>query len=292
MKKLKSLYIEITNECNLNCPFCPDDTRKKGFMSLDNFKKVLENSSNMAERLYFHVKGEPLLHSQLSTFLKLANDYNFTVHLTSNGTLLKENIEVLSKAKALERINISIQSFECFDKQKQLEKLQELLKAVVELKNKSKENMHEKQISLRLWNAENKENQENLINCIADFFSIEKVELQKSITDLKGIVLEDKISLHPQEYFEWPNIKKEELYTKGFCHGLRNQAAVLLDGTVVPCCLDSEGAIPLGNIFTEELSLILESERAQKIRKGFSERRLTEKLCRTCSYAQRFHKKT
>ena len=63
---------------------------------------------------------------------------------------------------------------------------------------------------------------------------------------------------------------------------------MLCDGTVVPCCLDHEGDIPLGNLFTQSLEEILSSPRAQAIYEGFSGRRVVEELCRKCGYARRF----
>ena len=73
-----------------------------------------------------------------------------------------------------------------------------------------------------------------------------------------------------------------------FCHGLRRQLAVLCDGTVVPCCLDGEGELALGNLFRQELEDILRGERAAAIHAGFDARRPVEELCRRCGYAERF----
>ena len=75
-----------------------------------------------------------------------------------------------------------------------------------------------------------------------------------------------------------------------FCHGLRQQIAVLCDGTVVPCCLDSEGQLALGNLFSQPLEEILASPRARAIVDGFSRRTPSEALCRRCGYARRFTK--
>jgi radical SAM protein with 4Fe4S-binding SPASM domain len=74
----------------------------------------------------------------------------------------------------------------------------------------------------------------------------------------------------------------------GFCLGLREQFAVLADGTVVPCCLDRNADMALGNIFKQPINDILEGERARRIVDGFSKRQIAEELCRKCSYRQRF----
>ena len=68
----------------------------------------------------------------------------------------------------------------------------------------------------------------------------------------------------------------------------REQLAVLSDGTVVPCCLDHEGDIPLGNLLERDLEDILRGPRARALYDGFSRRRPSEALCRRCGYARRF----
>ena len=77
-----------------------------------------------------------------------------------------------------------------------------------------------------------------------------------------------------------------------FCYGLKDQFGVLCDGRVVPCCLDREGEITLGNLLEEGSSVeeILSCERARNMKKGFSQRHATEELCRRCGYAQKFNK--
>jgi len=64
---------------------------------------------------------------------------------------------------------------------------------------------------------------------------------------------------------------------------------ILVDGTVVPCCLDGEGVINLGNIHESDFSQIVESERANNIFNGFSRREAVEELCRKCGYRTKFN---
>ena len=73
-----------------------------------------------------------------------------------------------------------------------------------------------------------------------------------------------------------------------YCYGMQDHFGILCDGTVVPCCLDSDGVINLGNVFSRELTEILESPRAKAIPEGFRSRKPTEDLCRRCGFATRF----
>ena len=104
----------------------------------------------------------------------------------------------------------------------------------------------------------------------------------------KDFKLAQKTFLQLANKFEWPDISKDMDNEKVFCYGLRNQFAILVDGTVVPCCLDNQGQINLGNIFKTSLKDILNSERAKNIYEGFSNRKAVEDLCKRCQYAQRF----
>lgn len=99
--------------------------------------------------------------------------------------------------------------------------------------------------------------------------------------------LAEHIFLEQAEKFDWPDPEAPESGTE-FCHGLRQQLAVLWDGTVVPCCLDGDGRMALGNLYTSSVEEILASPRAAAIREGFSRRQPSEELCRRCGYAARF----
>ena len=88
--------------------------------------------------------------------------------------------------------------------------------------------------------------------------------------------------------FSWPDMQADDGGNSVFCYGLKDHFAILCDGRVVPCCLDREGAITLGNVLEAPIDEILTSPRATAMRQGFCERRAAEELCRRCGYARRF----
>ena len=104
----------------------------------------------------------------------------------------------------------------------------------------------------------------------------------------RGYRIRDKVFLEYGEQFDWPDTDAPEGDDRIACYGMRDHFGILCDGTVVPCCLDSEGVIALGNVFTEELTDILSSERAAAICRGFQNRKAAEELYRRCGYARRF----
>ena len=113
MKKFKKIYVEITNICNLNCPFCSKDNNKLKEMTKEEFEYILKKINNYTDYLYLHVKGEPLLHSKLNEIIELCDKYHKKVNITTNGTLLKDNLEIMKKVR---QINISLHSL--LDKEK------------------------------------------------------------------------------------------------------------------------------------------------------------------------------
>lgn len=291
MRRFKKVYIEITNVCNLSCNFCPKTKRKYKFMNKEEFNYILKEVKPFTEHIYLHLMGEPLLNENIQEFLEESGNQGLYVNLTTNGTLLNTVGDTLIKAKALRQVNISLHSFEANKKTVELE---EYLKDISNFIIKARENSNII-CAIRLWNmdsndlkGENNLNREILKN-LEENLNLD-FSLAEKLQETNRIKLKDKVYLNMAEKFQWPDIKIDTLEEKVFCHGLRNQMGILVDGTVVPCCLDSDGNLPLGNIFEKSLKEILEGERAINIYNGFSRRVAVEDLCKRCGYATRFKK--
>lgn len=259
------IYIEITNICNLNCDFCPHTNRTKRSMTLDEFEKIIIKIKDYTRHIYLHVKGEPLMHKDLDGILKIVNKYNLNVNITTNARVLKDKLEIINNNK-VRQLNISLHSFES------LKEIEELLKVLDKIDNSY--------ISLRLWN--NKDNKE-IIKLLETHYN-KKIELNK-----KRFTLTDKVYLDKDILFEWPDINRQIVSTYGTCKGAKSQLAILVDGTVVPCCLDNDGIINLGNIFESTLEEILNKDRYKNIITGFNNNKLVEDLCKRCGYRNKFN---
>ena len=275
---LRKAYLEITNVCNLSCSFCPGTRRKPHFLSVEEFRTLSEKLKPHTEYLYFHLMGEPLLHPELEQFLLLAGEQGFRVILTSNGTLLPERGDMLLKAQALHKVNLSLQSFEG----NQGREPEEYIQTCAAFARAA--GAQGKICVLRLWNRGGMDSLNERIRGI--LLSVFPGEWRKG---RGGFQLAERVWMEPGDRFAWPDSKLPEIGESCFCYGLRDQVGVLCDGTVVPCCLDHEGDIPLGNLFQQNLDEILASERARTIYQGFSRRQAVEALCRRCGYARRFN---
>lgn len=275
-------YLEITNRCNLSCSFCPKTKRPARTISPAEFRHLAEKLRPYTDYLYLHVLGEPLMHPALKTLLDICRELSFRVVITTNGTLLPAQETMLLSSPALYKINVSLHSFEanapgdfgaylsgCFSFAKKAGEAGKL-------------------VDLRLWNLDGEttrgQNAQNdvILETLASFFP------RPWVQNTWGFRLCDRVFVHYAEKFDWPDLALEERSDCGTCRALKDQIAVLSDGTVVPCCLDHEGDIALGNLFSQNLPEILDDTPAKSLLSGFSARKLSHPLCRRCGYAKRF----
>lgn len=258
--RFKRIYVEITSSCNLKCSFCQETLRPTEFMSVEQFAHILNEIKPYTNFVYLHVKGEPLLHPQLGEILKMCKASGLTVNITTNGTLLKNKLSVLLKYP-VHQLNISLHSADdndCID-------IDEYIKNVFSVCGELSEKT-DTEISLRLWNTKD----------------------DPSIFGQKNYRLKRHIHINVQSPFEWPDLNNSYYNEHGICQGLRTHIAILSNGTVVPCCLDGNAVMVLGNIFTQSLSDILSDKRTTNIIDGFRHRLAVEPLCRHCSFKERF----
>ncbi len=272
----KKVYLEITNICNLSCSFCHKTKREKRLMTMEEFDLLTDKIKNVTRYLYFHLMGEPLLHPDISDFLKLSSGKGFFVTVATNGFLIEKRAKELLSAP-LYKITFSLHSYEANESNISLE---DYLKNIIDFCKQA-----EKKGTicvLRLWNegGENTLN-EQIISVLKDHF--------KFTESRKGYTLSEKIYLEFAGKFIWPD-KNAPTQKVSFCMGLRDHIGVLCDGSVVPCCLDADGEITLGNLFNEDIDSIVNTPRAKAIYDGFSKRQCTEELCSRCEYATRFNR--
>lgn len=281
---LSKIYLEITNVCNLSCPFCHGTARKPAFMRYEDFLTLLEKIKGQAEYLYFHVLGEPLLHEDLPRMLQKAHEYGFTVMLTTNGTLLSRCGNALLETDAPKKISVSLQALESGG----IPDRDAYLKDVAAFARKC----GEKGVIcvLRLWNggSEGEKQNETLLQKLHALFPDEWIKNRSGYKLIAAPRGQNEVYLETAPRFVWPDINASFTAHVTRCRALTDQIGILCDGTVVPCCMDADGAVPLGNLFDEDFEKILFGPRADALRRSFEKGAPCEALCATCGYAERF----
>ena len=273
MKKFNKAYLEITNRCNLSCSFCPKTKRELRNMSLAEFKIAVDEISKVTKYIYFHVLGEPTLHPDLPAFVEYANSLGMKITITTNGTLV-EKLSEIAENHNLYKVNFSLQAVGANDSinlTSYMEKVLQFSKVATEKGTL---------VVLRLWNNGSKINRnQEIVEVLKTNFG------EFEYKDSGSVTLLPKLYLERADEFLWKcSDEVENLY----CYGLKDQFGVLVDGTVIPCCIDSEGEIPLGNIFKNKLLTILESEKSEMVTCGFQKKKAVESRCKRCGFARRF----
>ncbi len=274
MKRFQKIYLEISNICNLRCAFCPGTRRQPKAMTEAEFGFLTERLRPFTDYLYFHLMGEPLCHPLLGTFLATAHAAGFRVILTTNGTLLHHHTDMLLHAQGLHKVNVSLHAFEANDLDVSFAEYLDRCFAF----GKAAEG--KKLVIYRLWNQGGADARNAEILAV-----MERWFPKPWADDYRGARIGERVYVDYGEKFDWPSLSAPTGEGRVSCYGLRDQIGVLADGSVVPCCLDHNGDIVLGNLFTSDLAAILETPRARAIEAGFLRGTAVETLCKRCGYA-------
>ena len=267
--KLKKIYLEITNSCNLNCDFCIKNSRKVTNITIDNYKYIINKIKNNTKELYLHVLGEPLIHKDINYFIDYATKEGILVNITTNGYLINK----IKDNHNIHRLNISLHSYNKKYKKELSKYLDDIFNVIDNLRNKTF-------ISLRLWTI-NKDCQ-TMIDYINNRYNtnISNLEKNTKIKITNNLIID---TFHP---FIWPDLNNNYYNIKGTCKGLIDHIGILSDGTIIPCCLDSKGIINLGNIYKDNINDIYNKEIVKEMIRGFKNNYKCQELCRHCSFLE------
>lgn len=290
---MKSLYIEITDACNLRCSFCPSsDCRHEAgsgqshnFMSSTLFRQCIAGAIEAGiENVYLHVLGEPTLHPGFALFLKEIETAGLSLTLVTNGTTIGRVMHKILDCPAVRQVNFSTHAYAELprdDARGHLENVLDFCRMALA----ARPGMY---INLRLWNiGDSTAGDWNsfAISRINETFGTQ-VAPGNFCSRHKSFPVTGRLYIHEDSRFEWPGAASLE--KKGTCHALDTHVAILHDGRVVACCLDYSGQITLGNIADQSLPKILGSPTARNIREGFKKHELRHPFCQSCSYCKRF----
>ena len=257
-------------------------------MDVGLFEKIIEQVAPLTEQVTFHLMGEPLIHPQLEEFLNLCSHYKTPVFFVSNGALLTDKRAELLLHPIIRQVNFSLHSFPDNFPEKDPAGYLGKIFAFTERAFEMRPDLY---INYRLWNLQDttmSTPQNELMHTMIEKRFDVKICNEVNVKNQKSQKLLNRLYLHFDTEFTWPALDLPVIGSQGTCYGLDSHFGILAEGTVVPCCLDKEGKIPLGDANTTPILEILQSPQAKVIVKGFQDRKLINPLCQRCDYVTRF----
>jgi radical SAM protein with 4Fe4S-binding SPASM domain len=258
-------------------------------MTPSEFRHVAFSLRGLTKEIVPHLLGEPLTHPEFGEITSIAREAEIPLTVVTNGTLLDDARQQLLLDRGIRQVNISLQSWVAnFSQEKALDHLARALSFC----DRAVDERPDLYVNLRFWNLDASgqtlpDESLALRNLIFDHFNISSDKVSAP-SRRKSLVLRHRQYLHYNAQFEWPSLDSPVRGTRGFCMALTGHIGVLSDGRVVPCCLDADANLLLGNIFETPLPEILASPRASAMREGFARNQLKEPLCQRCQIPAAF----
>lgn len=277
--KYKKIYIEITNSCNFDCSFCYKSKRPKRALKVEEFRFIAAKVKPFTNYLYLHVMGEPLLHPHFEEILQIASEFDFQVNISTNGSLIsKQQAALLTYPPR--QINISLHDLE---ENIPTEDLPTFITKMISFADSIADSTY---INLRLWNRTDDSMSDFNQHCIK--LLAEELQLDASVFAkekfLQGIHLRKHIYLQSANRFDWPDMDAFPSNEPKTCYALKDHIAILSDGSIVPCCIDADAQLLLGNIFTDDVEKMVKSKKAIAMKEGFRNKIAVEDFCKVCGF--------
>lgn len=270
---IKRIYIEITNQCNLKCSFCKHNIRETKYMTIEEFKHILDEIEHVCKFIYLHVQGEPLLHPNLKEFIDIAYSRDFKIHITTNGSLISKNTFLVDKVR---KISFSLHSIP-YQNINPIDYINDILDFI--------DKCNDTYCELRFYNENSMDlKSKTILNYLENNYSFKVTNKNKSYK------IKEKVFVAFDNLFLWPSLNNPFVSDYGFCYGGLEMISILSNGNISACCLDSDGDINIGNIYNSKLSEILQSEKFLNIVNGFKNKKAIEQLCKHCTYRLRFNR--
>lgn len=278
--------IEPTNVCNLQCPLCSTGvgakTRDKGKMTVENFKKFIDEIKDVAIQISLQNWGESTLVKDLPKMIKYASDNNIFVNLSTNFSVnySQDFLEDLMKS-GLGSLLIDLDGTtnEIYKKYRvsgDLEQVLENIRQVVKIKKEN--NIVFPKIKTKMLVMKHNEHQIEEFKKLSKELGVDEMEL-------------GNIQINPNTAKEWlpdnPEYKYASYEGKGEiepCHWPWTGMVVNWNGDVSACCIVDDADSDFGNVFESGLEKVWNNEYYVSARSEFSkEKNITKTtICNIC----------
>jgi radical SAM protein with 4Fe4S-binding SPASM domain len=261
IKPLTSLIVEPTNTCNLRCAFCfvtEGMNRPAGFMEFDLFEKIVDDCPGL-EHLCMHNWGEPLLNKDIFKMFDHARRAGVKhIVMNTNGTLLTDRMIDKIVDSPLSVIRFSIDGSAATFRRIRGVELEKIERNILKLR-------------------ERKEARRPALG-MGVVFTVEEEtqgDIDAYVAHWRDIV--DHVRLQPK-LIQGP---RGEICPEPFGKDY-GKLVVLWDGTVIPCCVDYNATLPLGNAWKDSVISIWRGAAIERLRRRHEDRDFPD-TCANCN---------
>ena len=236
----RTYWLDITSICNLRCIMCPQAkglAKRQAKMPIETFKGIIDGVCENHPQIKLYLSGEPLLHDNLFDMIEYASAKRCQTEIHTNATLLTEEISKRLLSSSLTFITFSFDGcspeiYEQLRPPAKFEKVKSNIKRYLDLRRKG--------------------------GGCGPHTTVEIIRMKDTKSQIQEFVGEWKTSgvdsVNITDYMTWLGSVNDSRVENFPNHGYRpcgepfNHGCILSDGTVVPCCMDVNGKMPLGNI--------------------------------------------
>ena len=283
--------IEQTNFCNLKCPECPSGTgeltRQLGFLSVENFREIVDQISDTGFYIQLFFQGEPYLNKQLGEMVAYAQKKNVYVSVSTNGNLITpKNIDKLIE-NVPDKIIFSLdgldeESYQNYRVGGTFKKADDALNLLIEAKRKLK--LKKPFVELQFIVMKQNEHLIEEVNAYSESRGVDRLvfkTMQVSSYDnaIKFLPTDGKYSRYIISNGDYKLKGKQSNH----CFALWRTAVITWDKRMVPCCFDKDANYHLGDLRKNSIKEIWKSESYQKFRLGVLTNRKGNPMCNNCT---------
>jgi radical SAM protein with 4Fe4S-binding SPASM domain len=282
-----SLGVELTNHCNLQCAECASGsgvlTRKRGFMEIGLFDKLIAELRPYLYNINLYFQGESMLHPEFFTFLGKSVKTHTTV--STNGHYLSlENSKELVKS-GLNKLTVSVDgmnqiTYESYRKNGSLETVMTGIRNIADAKRKYRSPLHiEIQFLVNRVNESQIPDIRHFAKEVKATLKLKSMQIINQEDMPRWLPSRSKFRRYEKRYEEYEI--KSSLPDK--CMRLWFNPVVTWDGKVVPCCFDKDADHIMGDVTRDSFRDIWDGPEFRTFRKSILSGRHMVKICRNCT---------
>jgi len=281
------VVVELTNKCNLNCPFClvgqqnnqvsvahSELVRESGYLDSILAEKIIKDAKQFGiNEILLTFQGEPLLHKQLTKFVRLSKKNDLKTIIFTNGLLLNKDLanKLIESGIDVIRFSVDGASESTYQKNRVGGRFSKVFENMTEVAKIVEENNTHTQLIWQFIALKNNEHEIETAKKMAENIGLEfQVKtFAESVPELTPDTAQYRRKLLPKP-----------------CKDLYRAIWIYWNGDVVPCCYDLSGSVILGNVSKNTIEEIWHSKKYVNFRRQVAQSKKypasEPKLCENC----------